>query len=34
MKNYFELREKFRKPKPPFKAMHITGFEEIGRAHV
>ena len=26
MKDYFLLREKFKKPKPPFKDMHITGF--------
>jgi len=24
--DYFILREKFKKPKPPFKDMHITGF--------
>jgi hypothetical protein len=27
MQNFFNLREKFKKPKPPFKDMHITGFE-------
>ena len=27
MKDFFELREKFKLPKPPFKTMHITGFE-------
>ncbi len=24
--NFFEFREAFRAPKPPFKTMHITGF--------
>ena len=27
MKDFFVLREQFKKPKPPFKDMHITGFE-------
>ena len=26
MKDFFQLREKFKMPKPPFKTMHITGF--------
>lgn len=34
MQDFFNLREKFKKPKPPFKDMHITGFEGAFKVNV